>query len=223
MISWIQTHILYELIRHKTRRYSELRPRDVESNLFMYHLKGLIKDGLVEKTSTVYTLSDKGLQYVGMMSLETGKTRLQPKILTTVMCRNERDEYLFVEWCRQPNINQVSFPHGMVHFGESIVSAAKRELMEKAGIMANVVYRGDVYIRGVRGEEVDRHMLAHVFEATNMREGDKKQIRLEVSEPFWAPLENIKADEYVPGFYELAKVATTRSDHFFEEIEVTIT
>ncbi len=222
MNSWIQTHILHELIRHKTRRYSELRPRDVEGNLFMYHLKGLLKEGLVEKTNNVYTLSVKGLQHAGLVSLETGKTRVQPKILTAVVCKNNAGEYLFVKWRRQPNIGQVSFPHGMMHFGKSVFDMANHELEEKAGLAAVLAYRGDVYIRGKHGDEMDRHMLVHVFQATDIIDKDKKQIRSEVSEPFWASLEDIEPYEYVPGFYELATLVTTRSDHFFEEVEVNI-
>jgi 8-oxo-dGTP pyrophosphatase MutT (NUDIX family) len=222
MYSWIQYHVLQELTRHETRRYSQLRPEDIEGNLFMYHIKGLIKDGLVEKNNRDYKLTIKGLQFAGTLSLVTGKTRLQPKILTAVVCRNEAGEYLFSHWHRQPNIGKISFPHGMVHFGQSIYAMAALELAEKAGLTADFTYLGDVYIRGRRSEETDRHMLVHVFEADNMQPGRRDAIRPEVSEPFWASLQAQKASDFVPGFYEIALLIEHTSPPFFKEITIEI-
>lgn len=222
-MSWIQYHILLELTRHATRRYSQLKPRDVEGNLFMYHLKGLVKEGLVEKADTAYQLSVKGVRFAGTLSLETGKARLQPKILTAVVCKNSRDEYLFVKWHRQPNIDQISFPHGMVHFGTSVYDMARLELAEKAGLVGDISHRGEVYVRGMRGETADRHMLVHVFEATNMRPGREDELRPEVCEPFWARLETLTADSFVPGFYEIVQLVIGQNGcPFFEEITVKL-
>jgi len=189
----------------------------------MYHLKGLMKEGLVEKTDSAYRLSVKGVQFAGTLSLKTGKTRLQPKILTAVMCRNDKNEFLFVKWHRQPNIDQVSFPHGMMHFGESAFDMAALELTEKAGFVADISHRGDVYVRGMQGEMIDRHMLVHIFEATNLQMECENEICSEVCEPFWARLETLPAKLFVPGFYEIAQLAIERKSHpFFEEITVKI-
>jgi ADP-ribose pyrophosphatase YjhB (NUDIX family) len=206
MLSWIQNHILLELTRHTSRRYSQLRPRDVEGNLFTYHLNKLIRDGYVEKADRVYQLTIKGLQFVGTLSLQTGKTRPQPKILTAIICKDRADRYLFVKWHRQPNVGQISFPHGMMHYGKTVTHMAATELAEKAGLEADLTYRGDVYLRGMRGEALDRHMLVHLFEAINPRPGRTDELRPEVSESFWAGLDTLAADNFVPGFYEIAQL-----------------
>lgn len=222
MTSWIQNHVLLELTRHATRRYTDLKPRDVEGNLFMYHLKGLISEGLIEKHETTYRLTAKGMRAVGYLSLETGKMRKQPKILTTVVCQNEAGEYLFVRWHRQPNIGLVSFPHGMMHYGESVVVMAGRELAEKAGLEADLTFMGDVYVRGMRENELDRHMLVHVFKGKNIRPGKQEELRPDVCEYFWASLESVKAQQYVPGFYEIAHIATGSDMPSMSEVEVTV-
>ena len=205
-MNWIQRHILTELTRNSTRRYSQLKPRDIEGNLFMYHLKGLMKDGLVEKADTAYRLSTKGMQFIATFSLPLGKTRQQPTVLTAVVCKNDKNEYLFVRWHRQPNIGQISFPHGMVHFGETVADMASLELAEKAGLVADVVYEGDVYVRVMDNGEVHRHMLVHVFSASNIQSGREDELRSDVFESFWSPLENIKKEDCVPGFYEIAQL-----------------
>jgi len=222
MTSWIQNHILLELTRHPTRRYSQLKPRDVEGNLFLYHLNGLIKADLVEKADNVYRLSIKGVQLAGTLSLETGKTRQQPKILTAVSCMNEQGEHLFVRWHRQPNTDLISFPHGMVHFGETIADMAALELAEKAGLAAELTYRGDVYVRGWRDNVIDRHMLVHVFEARDFRPDDQSKLRPDVCESFWAKLDTIQVGQFVPGFYEIAQLALVPDMPRLTELSVTI-
>lgn len=206
MFSWIQYHILLELTRHKTRRYSQLRPQDVEGNLFMYHLNGLLKEGLVEKYERAYRLSIKGLQFAGTLSLNSGKTRVQPKILTAIVCKNDVGDYLFSRWHRQPNTDLISFPHGMMHYGEHLWDMARRELAEKAALMAEFEHLGEVYVRGMRGDEVDRHMLVHLFKAVTIQSAPLQEQRRDISEPFWAPLATLHASDFVPGFYEIAKL-----------------
>jgi len=223
MLSWIQYYILTELTRHATRRYSELRPRDVESNLFMYHLNGLLKDHFIEKVDRHYQLATKGLQFVGTLSLTTGRTRVQPKILNAIICQNEDGEYLWSTWHRQPNTGLVSFPHGMMHFGERVMDMALNELAEKAGFEADLVYTGDAYVRGVQNNTVDRHMLVHLFKGSKLRPAKRELLRPDISESFWSKLEDIPPERFVPGFYEIAQLVEKQQEAFiFADIEVTI-
>lgn len=222
MNNWIQNHILLELTRHATRRYSELKPRDIEGNLFMYHLKGLLSSGMVEKKDAAYRLTAKGMQTAGYISLQTGKLRTQPKILTMTVCRNDAGEYLFVRWHRQPNIGLVSFPHGMMHVGERLQDMAALELAEKAGLEADLVFKGDIYIRGMRGETLDRHMVVHVFGASAVRAGRENEIRPDVCEPFWAKPDSLTPDMFVPGFYEAAQIAIADDMPILSDITVEV-
>ncbi|HYG83514.1 MAG TPA: NUDIX domain-containing protein [Verrucomicrobiae bacterium] len=217
MTNWIQNHILLELTKNPTRRYSELKPRDIEGNLFMYHLKGIMKEGLVEKTDRVYRLSPKGLQFVSTLSLKTGKMRKQPQILNAIIAKNEQGEYLFTRWRRQPNTGLISFPHGMMHYGEGVFAMAALELAEKAGLTAELAHKGDVYVRVMRGDDIDRHMLVHLFEARDIQPGRQTEMRPELGESFWAPLASVIPTDFLPGFYEIAQLSQ-RTGAIFEEI-----
>jgi ADP-ribose pyrophosphatase YjhB (NUDIX family) len=222
-MNWIRQYILVELTRQSTRRYSQLRPDGVEGNLFAYHLERLMKEGLVERSDRAYRLSVKGRQYAGTLSLDTGRTRQQPKILTAVVARNEQDEYLLVRWHREPNTDLISFPHGMVHFGRTIGEMAAVELAEKAGLEADLRYMGEVYVRGMRDHEVDRHMLVHLFEATNWRPGRQDELRPEVCEHFWAGLDTWEPNQFVPGFYEIAQIVRdSGGQSIFAELDVPV-
>jgi len=206
-LSWIQYHILVELTRHGVARYSALRPKDVEGNLFAYHLKGLLNEKLVEKTDAQYQLTVKGLQLVGTLSLDTGRMRQQPQILNAIICTNKKGEHVWSRWRREPNMDKVSFPHGMLHYGEGLLEAAAREFTEKTGMQSALTYRGDVYVRGMLSGVLDRHMLVHLFEATDAQPTEDGE-RSAHSESFWAPLESLKPEDFVPGFYEIAQLAT---------------
>lgn len=211
-MNWIQQHVLIELTKHATLRYSQLRPDGVEGNLFLYHLEGLIKDGMVEKGDRSYHLSPKGLSLVGTLSLTTGKQRRQPKILNAMVCRNAEGQYLLSRWRRQPNTGLISFPHGMMHFGSGLLDMANLELAEKTGFSADLTYRGDVYIRTVSDGEVTDHLLVHVFNAARPVPLADPKLRLDAAESFWGDLADYPAEAFVPGFYELAQLVTNQPD-----------
>lgn len=60
---YIKQYILDKLVFAEYLRNRDMRPPGVESNLYQYHLKELLKDGYIKKLETGYTLSKKGLQY----------------------------------------------------------------------------------------------------------------------------------------------------------------
>lgn len=174
----------------------------------------------MEKADGQYRLTLKGLQFVGTLSLKTGRTRKQPKILNAIICRNDAGEYLFTRWHRQPNAGLVSFPHGMMHYGESVMVMAAHELAEKAGLKASLTYKGDVYVRGMLAGVLDRHMLVHLFEAANY-EPISETVET-TNEHFWASLDTLRPEEFVPGFYEIARLVENAPDTLFVDIEIEV-
>src|SRR4051812_49299036 len=115
-----QKHIMSVLMQQSPRRYSELRPKDVEGNVFMHHLGVLIGNGLVMKTDNAYALTTGGKLFVDSLSSETLQPRLQPKIVVDIACQNERGEYLLFRRSKEPFRGLVGFPSGKIHFGETV-------------------------------------------------------------------------------------------------------
>src|SRR5437899_3164953 len=115
----LQQHILYQLMRHHDRRYANLKPEDVEGNLFMYHLRQLIsKDWVAKREDGHYELTAAGHRHVDGLSFNTLTPRAQPRIVTLLVCRNKAGEYLFLRRKRQPLLGMVGFPYGKIHLGE---------------------------------------------------------------------------------------------------------
>ena len=121
----IRKHILRTLTYTKWARFRDMRPERVDSNLYSYHLKRLIKDGYVEHDNVNgYRLSPLGLRFVDHVSLENFEQRWQPKILTMVVVVNDQNEVLMWPKYKQPFIGKWSLPSGKMHYEDASAEAA---------------------------------------------------------------------------------------------------
>jgi ADP-ribose pyrophosphatase YjhB (NUDIX family) len=165
----LQQHILTQLIRHQTQRYADLKPSEVEGNLFMYHLRVLMKSGWVTKrTDGRYELTSEGMRYADTLSLKTFTPRAQPRIVTLLIAKNASGEYLLLRRKRQPLLGMIGFPYGKVHLGEKVADAAHRELAEKTGLSATLNHRADGYVTIYQGNEAVSQIFFHLFVATEI-------------------------------------------------------
>ncbi len=203
----LQQHILKTLMYSRKAKYSYLKPKEIESNLFSYHLKSLIESGLIELRDTFYYLTAKGKQYVDTLSTQTLRPRIQPKIVTIVVLK-QKDRYVLYERKRMPFIDHIGFPYGKIHLEERILDAATRELREKTGLQANLKHRGDVYLTIHDETELVSHMLCHVFSGSKIT-GELK------SECFWSPIEQLPKNKLIPGVTQIAKLLETSRNKFF--------
>lgn len=161
----IQKFILMVLMHQKVARFRDLRPPKIDTNLFSYHLKSLIKAGYITKLDKGYTLSRLGLIYIDRLSEEKVNIREQPKIITMIKLTNKKHEVLLQKRSKQPYIDTWTLPYGKLHMeDESLLGAAKREANEKLGLAdLNLVRAGDCYIRVFSREKLLTCTLAHIF------------------------------------------------------------
>lgn len=218
----IQKHILKKLSQSKVVRYADLKPSRIEGNQFTYHLKALMSREFVKKQAAGYSLTTKGLHYVTQVNFEYFFVRAQPKIVTLVVCKNKQNEYLLYTRSKQPFLGQVGFPYGKVHLGESVLSAASRELEEKTGYQATLVHKGIAYLLVTDTEgEVITHMLCHIFFAEN----PKGELR--TPSPFgkvhWATEPDMRKENIMPGVLDALRIAThTGEGLMFEELSFEV-
>lgn len=214
----IQQHIIHQLILHRQCRYRDIKPKDVEGNLFMYHLRQLFKEDFVKKTDSGYRLTTKGLQLADNLSLKNLRPRIQPKIVTLSAIQNDRGEWLLYRRSRQPFFGLVGFPYGKIHLGEKIQIAAERELKEKTGLMAELRHAGDVYLTVFQQEELLTQMFCHVFVGRNPTGSLKTET--DIGECFWQKIDP-KNSDYMPGFVEIAELIKQKN-RFFDELSCTL-
>ncbi len=213
----LQQHILHQLIRHHDRRYAQLKPEEIEGNLFMYHLRQLTKAGLVDKRPDGhYELTAQGHRYADGLSLKTFTPRAQPRLTTLLVCQNQAGQYLFLRRKRQPLLDRIGFPHGKVHLGEGVVAAAHRELQEKTGLSAQLAHRGDGYLTYTHNGEPVSQIFFHLFVGRepvgNLTE------HTSAGEVFWAQLDDLDA-RVLPSVPTLLRLLEENpSQRFFAEL-----
>lgn len=163
----IQRHVMKVLLFIEYARFRDLRPKNVDTNLFSYHLKLLQQNQLVKKTDKGYTLSQNGLMYVDRLNAKSGKFRTQPKIITMLLVQDEEGRVLIQKRNKQPYINRWTLPYGKLHIEDpTLRMAAQREAEEKLGIQVAMGHAGDCYIRAYMGDQLISTTLAHIFRAS---------------------------------------------------------
>lgn len=144
----IQRSIVSVLTKQEFARFRDLKPTNVDTNLFSYHLKLLQKAGFIAKTEQGYTLAEKGLQYVDRANTTEMKLRSQPKIITMLLIQDGYAKVLLQKRAKQPYINTWTLPYGKMHIDdESVLAAARRESQEKLGFDPHKMrHVGECYI-----------------------------------------------------------------------------
>lgn len=211
----IQQDILQKLSLSKKSRYSDLKRKNIDGNLFVYHLNSLKKQGYVELKDKVYTLTPKGKHFISRMSFETFKERIQPKIVTSIIIE-QKGKYLLYKQKRAPFIDYISFPYGKIHLDEHLEDAAIRELKEKTGFTAKLKHKGDVYITVHDETELVTQTLHHVFLGKNAS-GDIRK-NYPGGECFWGTFEDVDYKKILPGTKQMLElVKKNKTSHFFAQ------
>lgn len=141
----IQRQILRDLSKVDFMRFRDLKPSDLDNNVFTYHLKSLVAVGLIQKKTNGYTLSSSGMTYLDYAAAKRLVPRLQPKLITILVVQTD-DKVALLERKTQPYLGKFMLPSGKMHFGEKFEEHAKREAKEKLGLDVDLKMRGMVNI-----------------------------------------------------------------------------
>lgn len=208
----IQHHILSVLSVTKWARFSAMRPLNVDSNAYSYHLKLLVRQRLIEKhPEKGYRLSPLGLAQVDRMSTNELQLRVQPKIITMIILYNELGQMLLLAKSKQPFIGAWTFASGKLHTEDaSAYAAAVREIDERVGVSCNVTlsHVADAYIRAVINGYPVSTVFSHIF---TMRINASEVRRMDV---LWVDAESMQTIQLAPGIKEVCTLVTDRRGDF---------
>ncbi len=134
----IQMQIIKELTFKPSSKFSDIKPFKVTSDKFSYHLKVLQDLNLIEKFSSgEYSLTIEGKKFSGKIDTDKKQVEKQPKVSVLLIVKKfEKNEYYLLIQTRlkEPFFGVKGFPTGKVHWGETIVETADRELFEESGL-----------------------------------------------------------------------------------------
>jgi ADP-ribose pyrophosphatase YjhB (NUDIX family) len=192
---WIQRHILKQLAFADALHYSELKPDEVEGNLFQYHARELEKQGLISRDRDGYALTDAGKTAVADLSFSKEmRRRAVPMPMVAVAAQNEAGQWLLFRWRRQPSRGLVSLPMGRHSSGVSLFEVAADNLRNKTGYEADFAYLGNVQVVSPKD-----HVIIQVVRADNLRGEHGSDGLTGVS--FWGDPEAVRPEEATAWFY----------------------
>lgn len=213
----IQKHILSVLQRRRYGRFRDLRPPRIDTNLYSYHLKLLLKSGMVKKTDLGYTLGAAGLTYVDRVTAVSHKLRIQPKIVTMLLVQDGFGKVLLMRRDKQPYIDSWTLPYGKFHLDDtSVMAAGKREARDKLGLeVEQLRHVGDCYIRVTQSGELQTMTLVHVLrlEIDEFAETDRLK---------WVKPLQLGKLELAPAVEQIITRAFFGDEFFFEEFTENI-
>ena len=138
-----QTTILRELLFMPSARFAELQKTSgLESDHIKFHIARLVDLGYVRKDNQSYSLTPSGKEYANKLDTDNNKIERQPKSAVILVIENEDGELLVQERLKHPYFGFWGFAGGKIRWGETIIEAAARELVEEAGITATLSYKG---------------------------------------------------------------------------------
>lgn len=139
-----QTAILRELLFHPSASYAQMqKPTGLTSDHFNFHIGRLVELELVERVSKGnYKLTTKGKEYANRLDTDKNTIEKQPKLSVVLVIERKDGKVLQQERLKHPYYGFWGFPTGKVGWGEKLVDAAARELMEETGLTANLRVSG---------------------------------------------------------------------------------
>lgn len=164
MLSWIQKYALLVLLRQDAATVRQMRPADVEANLFAYHLDGLLSDGYVQKISRgTYALTAKGERLVGAFSTATNAANEYIKTVIVLYAKTTDDRYLMFRWSRQPYLSKVGLLHDHLPLGRSLKDGLVEATTDKLNVSVTPDYMTSVLVKIEHDGELVTHMNALVY------------------------------------------------------------
>lgn len=137
-----QMKMLRALLMTTEGTFAELnRAAGLSSDHANFHIKRLIEVGYVEhvpKSYGKYRLSRKGKLYANSMDTDAFEIERQAKLTVDLAIERADGKFIVQQRQKQPFYGYHGFPTGKIRWGETMVEAGARELLEETGLAADL-------------------------------------------------------------------------------------
>jgi 8-oxo-dGTP pyrophosphatase MutT (NUDIX family) len=215
-----QISILRELLFVPVAGFAALqKPTGLDSDHFKFHIARLVELGYVTKTDKKYALTQSGKEYANKLDTDNNTIERQPKAAVILVVEND-GKFLVQERLKHPYYGFWGFPGGKIRWGETIMQAAARELMEEAGLTASLSYRG-VYHEHVQ-DEVSGEMLEdkifHIIHGTDVH--GETELEFEGGRNAWLSKDEIAAKDKKYKSFGIEMRVGMEGESFVEQTQV---
>lgn len=139
-----QMSILRHLLLSPSATFAVLqKAAGLTSDHFNFHLKKLVEVGYIEKNNDGhYVLTRTGKEYANRMDTDENVIEKQPKFSVVLIIENNNGKLLVQERLKQPYYGFWGRPTGKIRWGEELLAAGARELLEETGLTADLQFKG---------------------------------------------------------------------------------
>lgn len=141
-----QVAIMRQLLFVPSASFADLqKTTGMTSDHATFHIKKLVGEGYVTKDDTQYKLSRQGKEYANRMDTDENEIEKQPKVSIVVTLERQSEagerEFLYQQRLKNPYYGFWGRLGGKMRWGETIIEAAERELLEETGLTADFEYK----------------------------------------------------------------------------------
>jgi len=198
MLHHIQKSIMDKLATTETKRYGELKPAELDGNVFVYHLKALLIEKYVTKSEQGdYRLTQKGKDYI-VHRYENPLLQAHSIFLIAV---SRDDAWLMRERLVQPLLGMAGFIHGEPIANEAIAVTAARRLQEKTGLDVDLSVQGSGLISITRGGVLESY--SHAVVLTGQTDSDISITKDSTGHNFWLPASELDSATILPSCIDI--------------------
>lgn len=136
-----QMQVLRTLLLQQAASFASLtKATGLSSDHATFHIKQLLVAEMVRrvpKSYGQYELTRKGKEYANRMDTDALVIEKQPKMVVDIGVEKD-GMFIFQERKKQPYYGYWGFPTGKIRWGETMLEAAARELLEETGLTADL-------------------------------------------------------------------------------------
>lgn len=170
-------------------KYSQIKPENLDNDLFNYHLQQLVKKGYLKKENTLYCFTEKGKSIVTNIDNRAKNASSNFKV-SVYLCPILNNKVLLHKRLKHPQYGYVGLIAGKIQYGESILDTARREFTEETGLKAKFEIIGNLrqIRKNPKGSVIEDGVFYICF--TDKIKGKFKEKGKE-GEYFWAELNKV--------------------------------
>ena len=220
LVNDTQAGIVRQLYFRDSLRFAELNVDDVPSDQFSYHLRQLIKYGVIEKNADqTYRLTVLG-RTRAIMLYPDKSTFVQQGFLgvrLVVMKIIEGRRYILMQQrTAVPYKGKYATPGDRVVFGEDVEAAAEKALRTQTGLSGKITLRGLHHLKDVYQRDIVQDKYFFVCAVSKPQGTLLEQGRSGVN--MWMAYDEVaQSTQLVHGCLELIELAASETMHFLEK------
>jgi len=151
--------ILKEFLYNNNLKFSDIEKSvKVRSNKLAYHIKNLVKKGVLEKQGETYKLSETAEELIPYLSEKQSSLA----VILIAIPKNSNQVFLHTR-NKRPFKSKLSLPGGRILSGESLEESTKRIMKQKHSINADLQKINSISIEHVKKQDKKIHSFILIF------------------------------------------------------------